>query len=190
MTIQLHKRSTVLSALIGATFVGSTALAEFYRSEIAGELVQGDAVVDGFSAIADWDGPEYNWTGFLEDAGAEIDFRQTSVRFDFYEPTGAGFVFTEDQYFWTFTDVNGTMDAFDSISVSGQGSLVDWSQLEVGVLNDDQFYVDFGSLSGSPEQVIQDGNFVRLTMSFVPAPASALALLGLGLGLGGRRRRA
>jgi hypothetical protein len=192
MTKQSHIRRNVLAGGLVAVFIGGTAMGDvFYRNEISGDLLLGDEELESFSTVANWDGSEYDWdfSGDLIMGSADIDIRQVSVRFNFSLEAGASVNFSHDEFFgWVFTDVNDTMNDFGSVGVTGRGMDVDWGAIDAGVLNADQFYVDLGSMNA--DDFISNGDYMRLTMSFVPAPAGALALLGVGLGLGGRRRRA
>jgi len=183
------KSNLVIAAGLGLGFVGSVAMADvFYRNEIQGDLIAGDMELDSFSEVASWDGPEYDW-GFTEGNMADIDIRQISIRFNFDLLDGFEINFTDDEFYgWVFTDVNDTMADFVSVSMNGQSSNgVDWSMVDAQVMNADQFYVDFGSMAA--DQFIVDGDFARVTMSYVPAPATAIALTGLCIGAGARRRR-
>ena len=189
MTNQVQKSRFLLAAGLGLTFISSAAVADvFYTNEIQGDLVSGDMELDSFSDIASWDGAEYDW-GFSEGNLAAIDVRQISIRFNFDLQDGFEINFTDDEFYgWVFTDVNDTMDDFGSVSMSGRSSNgVDWSTVDAQVMNANQFYVDFGSMGA--DEFIVDGDFARVTMSFVPAPAGLVGLAGLGLGLGSRRRR-
>jgi hypothetical protein len=192
MTKQSHIRRNVLAGGLVAVFIGGTAMGDvFYRNEISGDLLRGDEELDSFTTVANWDGPEYDWdfSGDLIMGSSEIDIRQVSVRFNFSLEAGASVNFSHDEFLgWVFTDVNDTMNDFGSVGVTGRGMDVDWGAIDAGVLNANQFYVDLGSMNA--DEFITNGDFMRLTMSFVPAPAGALALVGIGLGLGGRRRRA
>jgi hypothetical protein len=182
-------RRTVLAGGLVAAFIGSTAMGDvFYRNEISGELLSGDEILESFTTLANWDAPKYDWD-FFSGQSAAIDIRQVSVRFNFALSDGIEVNFSDDEFYgWVFTDMNNTMDDFGSVGVTGRGMDVDWGSVDAGVLNADQFYVDLGSMNA--DDFISNGDYMRLTMSFVPAPAGALALLGVGLGLGGRRRRA
>ena len=86
-----------------------------------------------------------------------------------------------------FTDVGGTMDAFQSLElIESQTSYdVDWTTIEFGVLNEDQFFLNLGPVTGTDHAFGNADGFV-LEMSFVPAPASGFLLLGV---FAGRRRR-
>lgn len=182
-------RRTVLAGGLVAAFIGSTAMGDvFYRNEISGDFLIGDEILESFSTVASWDNPGYDWE-FGAGPSAGIDIRQVSVRFNFSMDDGVEINFTDNGFLgWVFTDVNDTMDDFGSVGVTGRGMNVDWGSVNAGVLNADQFFVDLGSMNA--DDFISNGDYMRLTMSFVPAPAGALALLGVGLGLGGRRRRA
>jgi hypothetical protein len=183
------KSNLVIAAGLGLGFVGSVAMADvFYRNEIQGNLIEGDMELDSFSEVASWDGPEYDW-GFTEGNTADIDIRQISIRFNFDLLDGFEINFTDDEFYgWVFTDVNDTMADFVSVSMSGQSSNgVDWSTVDAQVLNADQFYVDFGTMAA--DESIVDGDFARVTMSYIPAPAGVLGLAGLCFGAGARRRR-
>jgi hypothetical protein len=184
----MHTRRNVLAAGLAVTFIGTAAMGDvFYGNEISGQLLMGDAELDAFSTVANWDGPEYDWD--FGAGSAAIDIRQVSVRFNFSLADGEMVNFGDEEFYgWVFTDVNDTMDDFGSVGVSGRGWDVDWGSIDAGVISADQFYVDLGSMSA--DDFVSNGDYMRITMSFVPAPAGALALLGVGLGLGGRRRRA
>ena len=86
-----------------------------------------------------------------------------------------------------FTDVEGTMDGFQSLQlIESQTSYdVDWTSIEFGVLNEDQFFVNLGPVTGS-DNIFGNADGFILEMSFVPAPASGFLLLGA---FAGRRRR-
>lgn len=194
MTLKLFKSRSVLVSGFGvalAATLGSSAMGEFYRHLMSGEWTYEtdtiSEVVDYFEAEPIWNAPTYE---HYEDDGSgfSLNIRQRSVLFRFSGTEANPFSFDGDPYFpnfngWTFTDVDGTIAAFDSLTVRGKGKNVDWDQVDYGVINEDQFYVNFNGIAGTD---LMDGNSFRLVMSFVPAPASALALFGLGMV---RRRR-
>lgn len=193
MTFHPNRSTLVLSSCLGSLLIGTAAQAEvFYRNTILGEGYRDGMMVDSFEEVAAFDAPEYLWTGFSDSAGAGalIDVRQTSVRIDFTDDSGSGFGFDGD-WVWYFNDVDMTMMDFESVRVVGNRSRsVDWSLVQAEVVDADTFSIDFSALASDPGQIINDGDRVRVVMTFVPAPAGALALLGVGLGSGGRRRRA
>ena len=200
MTLKLPKKSgTVVAIGTGmflASALGATASAEFYRNTVSGEwTLETDTISEdlgSFEEEALWNRQEF--TQFNDEgAGFALDVRQISVLFTFSGTEENPFSFDGDPLFpnyngWNFRDVNGTIDAFESIEGVGKGpGDVDWDLVEVGIINDDEFYVNFNGIAGTD---LVNGNSFRLVMSFVPAPAGALALIGVGFGLGGRRRRA
>ena len=86
-----------------------------------------------------------------------------------------------------FTDAGGTMDGFQSLQlIESQTSYdVDWTSIDFGVLNEDQFFINLGPVTGT-DNIFGNADGFVLEMSFVPAPASGFLLLGV---FAGRRRR-
>ena len=151
----------------------------------------GGPILDSFSAIVDSNqdsAPEYVWT--FDDQpfdGYFIDFHD-STRRSFYswaEWTGAYNAYQGSTFI--FADIDDTMADFTGIELGDFfGEEVDWTQLDFGLIDGNQFYVDFTGISND-SMPIRNGDFFDLELTFAPAPASVA--LFLGAGFDGRRRR-
>ena len=164
---------------VHADFDGNTIGGEWYWPDL-------DSVVDSFEAVVDPVVPEYfyNIDGNPFD-GYFINFAGSSVLFGFSTADFEYLYFEEADFNgWIFTDVAGELDPFQSVTLGATSGTANYANIDIGVLNDDQFYVDFGSLG--EDQYLYNGDYVSFDMTFVPAPMGALALLGLGCA---RRRR-
>ena len=84
-----------------------------------------------------------------------------------------------------FTDIDDTLADFTAVtSGSHFGEEIDWTRLDMGALNEDQFHVDFAAIVPIP---IRNGEFFDLEITVAPAPPGAA--LFLGAGFAGRRLR-
>ena len=165
-----------------ADFDGNLIFAQWYYPDW-------DSPAGSWEAIVDPDAPEYVYTidghpfgGYYFDLvnstfewkGSITDF----ISLSWVQGEVVGLI---------LTDANGTIDPFESLEmIESQSSFdVDFSMLDYGVLNDDQFFINFGPISGGDYQFGNADGFT-LDMTFVPAPAAGVLLLGL---CAGRRRR-
>lgn len=198
MTFQLSKKSGSVVAMTAGALLASvltaSASAEFYRHMVGGVWeYETDTIFEElgeFEEEALWNQKEYE---HYDDQGSGfyVDVRQISVLIKFSGTNEDPFEFGGDPDFpdyngWRFTDVDGTIAAFESVEGVGRGRNVDWSQVDYGVVNEDEFYVNFNGIAGTE---LVDGDSFRLVINFVPAPAAGMAaLLGFGIGVGRRRR--
>ncbi len=184
--------------VIGAIFSSTTgAFAGIDSQTLDGSLIQGELfnnspsgqLLDSFSAIVDSDpfsNPEHVRTvdGQPFD-GYFIDFHDSTAKFFYAFAEWEGIFYPYPGVTWVFTDIDDSMADFTAVSLGSQfGEEVDWTRLDMGVLNEDQFYVDFAGIAQIP---IRNGDFFDLEITFAPAPASVA--LFLGAGFAGRRRR-
>lgn len=190
-------RSLIL-LVIGAIFSSTTgAFAGIDSQTLDGSLIQGEffnnspsgQLLDSFSAIVDsgpFSNPEHVRTvdGQPFD-GYFIDFYDSTAKFFYAFAEWEGMFYPYPGATWVFTDIDDSMADFTAVSLGSQfGEEVDWTRLDMGVLNEDQFYVDFAGIAQIP---IRNGDFFDLELTFAPAPASVA--LFLGAGFAGRRRR-
>jgi hypothetical protein len=171
-----------LAAGIGIAVAAAPAAADFDGHLIFGQFYypDDDTPTGSFEAIVDPDSPEYIYSvpghpfdGFYYNlAGSTLTFKVSVTDFVsiyFGEADFTGVV---------FSDVNGTMDDFVSLAIEDSyGQEVDFNLMEYGVLNEDQFFINFGPISGIDNQMY-NADFVTFDMTFVPAPAGGLLLLG------------
>ncbi|MCP4833182.1 MAG: hypothetical protein GY895_00315 [Phycisphaera sp.] len=146
------------------------------------------SILDSFSAIVDSNpdsAPEHVWTidGRPFD-GHFIDFHDSTTRF-FHAFAKSEWIFRPIPGVTSvFTDIDDSMPDFAAVtSGSHFGEEVDWTRLNMGVLNEDQFHVD---LAGIVQIPIRHGDFFDLEITFAPAPARVALFMGAGLS---RRRR-
>ena len=192
---QVHSRIFVLVGLL--TFSTTGAFAGIESQTLDGSLIQGEffnnspsgQLLDSFSAIVDSDpfsNPEHVRTvdGQPFD-GYFIDFYDSTAKFFYAFAEWEGIFYSYPGVTWVFTDIDDSMADFTAVSLGSHfGEEVDWTRLDMGVLNEDQFYVDFAGIAQIP---IRNGDFFDLEITFAPAPASVA--LFLGAGFAGRRRR-
>jgi hypothetical protein len=176
-----------LGCLITGGFV-STTFADFDGASIGGEWYAPDlgTLVDEFEAVVDPNIPEYFYKipGHPFD-GYFINFAGSSVLFGFSTTDFETYAWNEEEFNgWIFTDVDGSLDGFQSVSLGATSGTANYANIEIGVLNEDQFFVNFGTLG--EDQLLHNGDYVSFDVTFVPAPMGAIALLGLGCA---RRRR-
>lgn len=193
--IQVHSRIFVLVGLL--TFSTAGAFAGIESQTLDGSLIQGELfnnspsgqLLDSFSAIVDSDpfsNPEHVRTvdGQPFD-GYFIDFHDSTAKFFYAFAEWEGIFYPYPGVTWVFTDTDDSMADFTAVTLGSQfGEEVDWTRLDMGVLNEDQFYVDFAGIAQIP---IRNRDFFDLEITFAPAPASVT--LFLGAGFAGRRRR-
>lgn len=177
----------VLGCLIASGFV-STTLADFDGATIGGEWYAPDlgSLVDEFEAVVDPGIPEYFYKlpGHPFD-GYFINFAGSSVLFGFSTADFESYAWNEEEFNgWIFTDVCGSLEDFQSVSLGATSGTANFANIDIGVLNGDQFYVNFGTLG--EDQLLYNGDYVSFDVTFVPAPMGALVFLGLGVA---RRRR-
>ena len=173
---------------VGAVMsVTNVAEAEVAADSLDGSLIGGEwtsnargSLIDEFAVLVDpFSGPEYFW--LVTEAGLDgysIDLSGDRVRFDFFfEEWVGGFIGTPSS--WVFTDIDDTVADFMDVSlVDSFGSKVEWANMEIGLLNENQFYLDFDGLT-SIDLLIRDGDFFELQLTIAPAPGSfALVLVG------------
>jgi hypothetical protein len=173
---------TALAAGIGIAIVAAPAAADFDGHLMSGQWFFPDWDSPGsiWEEIVDPDSPEYIRTfddhpldGYYFDLeGTTLEWK---VSMTDYEAMRWNRI---EVIAMVFTDVNDTMAAFQSLEmVDSQSSYdVDFSKMNYGVLNNDQFFIDFGPISGNDFFGNADG--VTFEMTFVPAPAGGLLLLG------------
>ncbi len=186
-----HTATQALWSLVitGAAHAG--AATTFDGALIAGEWIDDSGVFDTFAEVVDPNLPEYFWTG--EDTpfdgfavnlgGSSVEFRYSTLDFEYlYYAKSSRFI---------FTDVDDVLADFESVALGdsrGDGG-IDWSLLELGVLDANSFYVDFAGVAsdGDTQRIFNDDFFV-MEMTFVPTPAAAPLLIA-GAAFAARRRR-
>ena len=192
---QVHSRIFVLVGLL--TFSTTGAFAGIESQTLDGSLIQGELfrssssgpLYDSFSVIVDSDpfsNPEHVRTFENQPFdGYFIDFYDSTARFFHAFAEYEGMFWPIPGVTWVFTDIDDSMADFAAVTLGSHfGEEVDWTRLDMGVLNEDQFYVDFAGIVQMP---IRNGDFFDLEITFAPAPASVA--LFLGAGFAGRRRR-
>jgi len=168
-----------LVPLMAGTFVLSAGAvsADFWGSTINGEWRYMTEELDSFEAEVIGD-PEYvyRYPGMPFD-GYYIDFIDDTVTFKFSTWSNEYLYFLEGDFNgWTFLDQSGDLNPLGSIEIVDSSGSVDWSAVTAGIVDESQFFVNFGTLGA--DQHIHNGDFVTFEISFIPAPATALVLMG------------
>jgi hypothetical protein len=165
--------------VVGACLVtGTAASADFWGSTIEGDMFYGDELIDSFESSVDGE-PEYVFRfPDLPFDGYYIDFIDDTVTFKFSTWYYDWIYWPEGEFNgWTFADLDLGLDPAGSVDIVDSSGAVDWSGITAGIVDEGQFYVDFGTL-GSDQQ-IRNGDFVTFQVSFIPAPTGAILLLGV-----------
>ena len=190
-------KPTTMVVMGTLAFTGTGAFASIGAQTLDGSMIEGvraemnGSILDSFSAIVDSNpdsAPEYVWTidGQPFD-GYFIDFHDSTTRFFYSWAEWGGAYYPDPASTFIFTDIDDTMADFTGIQLGDFfGEEVDWTQLDFGLIDGNQFYVDFTGISDD-SMLIRTGDFFDLELTFAPAPASVA--LFLGAGFAGRRRR-
>ena len=172
-------------------FTGTSASASIGSQTLDGSMIEGvradnsddGSILVSFSAIVDSNpdsAPEHVWTidGRPFD-GHFIDFHDSTARFFHAFSESEGIFRPIPGVIWVFTDIDDSMDDFAAVtSGSHFGEEVDWTRLDMGVLNEDRSYVDFAGIVQIP---IRHGDSFDLDITFALAPANVALFMGAGL---------
>ena len=184
LRVMTFTATLAVGAVMSVTTVAEAGVA---ADSLDGSLIGGEwtrnargFLIDEFAVLVDpLSGPEYSY--LVEEAGLDgysIDLSEDRVRFDFFfEEWEGGFFGTSSS--WVLTDIDDTVADFMDVSIADSfGSNVDWAQMEIGLLNETQFYVNFDGLT-SIDLLLRDGDFFELQLTIAPTPGSlALVLVG------------